>query len=180
EEFKFGFIDASVSLTTLFFVLGQAANIVGIFFAIPLSKRVGKKKTYLLAMIFATVFSSMFYFLNRNNIVGIMVLQFAISFCAGIIFPLIWSMYADIADYSESVTGRRATGLIFSSSSMSQKFGWTIGGALTGWMLSYYGFHANTVQTETAEFGIRMAMSLLPAIGAIMSAVTILFYPLND
>lgn len=180
DAFKIWFIDASVSLTTLFFVLGQAANIVGIFFAIPLSKRIGKKKTYLLAMIFATVLSIMFYFLNRENIVGIMVLQFAISFCAGIIFPLMWSMYADIADYSESVTGRRATGLIFSSSSMSQKFGWTIGGALTGWLLSYYGFQANTVQTETAEFGIRMAMSLLPAIGAILSAVAILFYPLNN
>jgi len=180
EAYKFYFIDATVSLTTLYFVLGQAANIVGILFVMPITKRIGKKMTYLTAMVMATVFSVMFYFLNRGNIVGIMSLQFAISFCAGIIFPLLWSMYADIADYSELKTGRRATGLIFSSSSMSQKFGWTIGGALTGWLLFYFGFQANVVQTETAEAGIRLMMSFIPAVGTILSVVAISFYPLSD
>ncbi len=180
NAFKFWFIDASVSLTTLYFVLGQAANIVGILFVMPLSKLIGKKMTYFTAMILATVFSVMFYFIDRNNIVGIMSFQFLISFCAGMIFPLLWSMYADIADYSELKTGRRATGLIFSSSSMSQKFGWTIGGALTGWLLSYFGFHANTVQTETAETGIRIMMSILPAVGTILSVIVISFYPLSE
>jgi len=180
EAYKFYFIDATVSLTTLYFVLGQAANIVGILFVMPITKRIGKKMTYLTAMVMATVFSVLFYFLNRGNIVGIMSLQFAISFCAGIIFPLLWSMYADIADYSELKTGRRATGLIFSSSSMSQKFGWTIGGALTGWLLFYFGFQANVVQTETAEAGIRLMMSFIPAVGTILSVVAISFYPLSD
>lgn len=180
ESFKFSFVDASVSLTTLYFVLGQAANIVGIMFVSTLSKNIGKKMTYLSAMSFATIFSVMFYFVDRSNIVGIMSLQFAISFCAGIIFPLLWSMYADIADFSELQTGRRATGLIFSSSSMSQKFGWTIGGALTGWLLSYFGFHANAVQSETAENGIRIMMSFLPAIGTILSVTAISFYPLSE
>ncbi|MDP4239038.1 MAG: MFS transporter [Bacteroidota bacterium] len=180
EAFRFSFMDASVSLTTLYFILGQAANIIGILFVIPLSRSIGKKMTYLTAMASASVFSVLFYFLDRSNIMGIMLLQFTISFCAGIIFPLLWSMYADIADYSEIKTGRRATGLIFSSSSMSQKFGWTIGGALTGWLFSYFGFHANAIQTEMAQNGIRMMMSFLPAAGTILSVVVIAFYPLND
>lgn len=94
-----------------------------------------------------------------------MLLQVLISMCAGSIFPLLWSMYADIADYSELKTGRRATGLIFSSSSMSQKFGWTLGGALTGWLLGHYGFEANAVQGIAVQNGIRAMMSLLPAAG---------------
>lgn len=89
-----------------------------------------------------------------------MLLQVLISMCAGSIFPLLWSMYADIADYSELKTGRRATGLIFSSSSMSQKFGWTLGGALTGWLLGHYGFEANAVQGIAVQNGIRAMMSL--------------------
>jgi glycoside/pentoside/hexuronide:cation symporter, GPH family len=56
---------------------------------------------------------------------------------------------------------------------MSQKFDWTFGVALTDCMLLYYCFHANTVQTETAEFGVRMAMSLLPSVGALLSAVAV-------
>ena len=89
-------------------------------------------------------------------------------------------MYADIADYSELKTGRRATGLIFSSSSMSQKFGWTLGGALTGWLLGHYGFEANAVQGIAVQNGIRAMMSLLPAAGTILSVVFICCYPLGE
>ncbi len=131
-------------------------------------------------MALATVFSIMFYFLNKDSIGMMMVLQVLISACAGSIFPLLWSMYADITDYSEWKTGRRATGLIFSSSSMSQKFGWSIGGAVTGWLLGYFGFQANVVQTETAQEGIRLMLSFLPAIGTFLAVVFISFYPLTE
>ena len=109
-----------------------------------------------------------------------LILQVLISACAGSIFPLLWSMYADIADYSEWKTGRRATGLIFSSSSMSQKFGWSIGGALTGWLLAHFGFEANTIQTAETQEGIRMMLSFLPAVGTILSVIFISLYPLTE
>ena len=91
-----------------------------------------------------------------------------------------WSMYADIADYSEWKTGRRATGLIFSSSSMSQKLGWTIGGSMTGWLLFYFGFEANVPQTESSLQGIMLMMSLLPACATFISMLFILKYPLTE
>jgi GPH family glycoside/pentoside/hexuronide:cation symporter len=99
---------------------------------------------------------------------------------AGIIFPLVWSMYADAADYSEWKTGRRATGLVFSASSMSQKFGWTLGGALAGWLLGYYGFKANVVQTAEAQTGIKMMLSFFPAIGTFLGAFFMFIYPLSE
>lgn len=180
EAFNIGIIGSAMSLTTIYLVLGQAANILGILFVTPVSNRIGKKKTYLFAMLLATVFSIAFYFVGKENIAMMLVLQVLISACAGSIFPLLWSMYADIADYSEWTTGRRATGLIFSSSSMSQKFGWSIGGALTGWLLAFFGFQANVVQSQEAQEGIRMMLSLLPAIGTVLSVIFIALYPLNE
>ena len=180
EGFRLGIIDASVSLTTIYLVLGQAANILGIILVTPISNRIGKKHTYLWSMVFATVLSACFYMLDKSDIGGMLLLQFLISMCAGAVFPLLWSMYADVTDFSELKTGRRATGLIFSSSSMSQKFGWTIAGALTGWLLGYFGFEANVVQTDTAQHGIRLMMSLLPAVGTLLSVLFIAFYPLNE
>jgi len=100
--------------------------------------------------------------------------------CAGSIFPLLWSMYADIADYSELTHKRRATGLIFSSSSMSQKLGWSLGGAITGWLLGFYGFQANTIQSEEATTGIKLMMSILPAAGTFLSVLFISLYPLDE
>ena len=178
--FKLPVIHIDITYSTLYLVLGQAANIVGVILAKPVSTIIGKKTTFLFAMVLATILSCIFFWFEENNITFIFIFQFLISVCAGIIFPLLWSMYADIADFSEWKTGRRATGLIFSSSSMSQKMGWTLGGALTGWMLAYYGFEANTIQTEEAKTGIRMMLSFIPAIGAAGSAVFIYFYTLND
>lgn len=63
---------------------------------------------------------------------------------------------------------------------MSQKFGWTLGGALTGWLLGHYGFEANAVQGIAVQNGIRAMMSLLPAAGTILSVVFICCYPLGE
>jgi GPH family glycoside/pentoside/hexuronide:cation symporter len=170
----------TITLSSLYFVLGQAANIVGVILAKPVSDRIGKKYTFLYAMLFASVFSIAFYWLDKNSVSLIFVFQFLISVSAGIIFPLVWSMYADAADYSEWKTGRRATGLVFSASSMSQKFGWTIGGALAGWLLGYYGFKANVVQSAEALTGIKMMLSFFPAIGTFLGAFFMFIYPLSE
>ena len=180
EAFPLPFLNLRINYSTLYLVLGQAANMVGVILAKPVSDKVGKKNTFLYAMLLAGVLSCLFYTFHESDVVLIFLFQFLISVCAGSIFPLLWSMYADIADYAEYKTGRRATGLIFSSSSMSQKLGWTLGGALTGWLLAYWGFKANTVQSEEAKTGIRMMLSLVPAAGAFISAVFILFYKLSD
>lgn len=170
----------SVSLATLYFILGQASNIIGVIIAIPIANKLGKKNTYLSTMLIASILSVGFYFFNADTVVLVMIFQCLISICAGIIFPLLWSMYADIADYSEWKSNRRATGLIFSSSSMSQKIGWTIGGASTGWFLGYFGFHANAIQAGTTLIGIKCMMSFLPAIGSMLSVIIIIFYPLSE
>ena len=168
------------NLISIYLVLGQIFNIAGIIFVTPLANKFGKKATYFSAMLMATILSIFFYWLPKENITLIMVFQCLISMCAGSIFPLLWSMYADIADYSEYKTGRRATGLIFSSSSMSQKFGWTIGGGLTGLLLGFYGFQANEVQNLNVQTGIREMLSLIPAVGAVLSVFFIFIYPLNE
>lgn len=180
EAFKIGALGTTITLTSLYLVLGQAANIIGVVLAAPVSNLIGKKNTYLSAMVIATILSVIFFWFGKANLVSIYVFQFLICICAGSIFPILWSMYADCADYSELKTGNRATGLIFSSSSMSQKFGWTIGGALTGWLLGYFGFQANEVQSAEAQTGIRMMLSFLPAAGTVLSVIFISFYPLSE
>ena len=63
---------------------------------------------------------------------------------------------------------------------MSQKFGWAIGSAITGWLLAFYGFEANAVQSEEAIHGIRMFLSWLPAMGTVLSVIFISLYPLSE
>lgn len=179
--------DTAVSLSqmtftygTLYLLLGQALNMLGVIMAKPISAKLGKRKTFMFAMFIAAFLSCFFFFLDKDQFFLIYLLQALISFCAGIIFPLLWSMYADIADYSQWKTGRRATGLIFSASSMSQKLGWTLGGSLTLWLLAFYGFEANVDQTPDTIGGIISLMSFIPAGAALLSGLFMILYNLTD
>ncbi len=165
---------------TLYLFLGQAMNMMGVIMAKPISAKIGKRKTFILAMFMAGVLSSFFFFLKSEQIYLIFTLQALISFCAGIVFPLLWSMYADTADYTQWKTGRRATGLVFSASSMSQKLGWTLGGAITLWLLALYGFEANMQQTPETIGGIISLVSIIPGIAALLSGFFMIFYKLSD
>jgi glycoside/pentoside/hexuronide:cation symporter, GPH family len=169
-----------LAISTIYLLLGQAANIIGVVLAKPVSDRIGKKNTFMVAMINAAILSFIFFLLDRTNITLILTFQFLISINAGIIFPLVWSMYADTADFSEWKNGRRATGLVFSAASMSQKFGASIGIALVGWILAIYGYQANVEQTEATQNGIRMMLSIYPALGALLAAGFIYLYPLKE
>ena len=63
---------------------------------------------------------------------------------------------------------------------MSQKFGWAIGTALTGWLLAFFGFEANAVQSAETIDGIKMFLSILPAVGTALSVLFICMYPLTE
>lgn len=167
-------------LAAIYMTMWLATNIIGVVLAKPVSGKIGKKRTFILAMLIASITSVFLYWLKPEQIELIFGLNIIIGISAGIVLPLIWAMYADIADFSEWKTGRRATGLIFSSSSMSQKMGWTLGGAIAGWILGAYGFQANVEQTAESLNGIRLMLSFFPAIGALLSAVFIFFYKLNE
>jgi GPH family glycoside/pentoside/hexuronide:cation symporter len=122
----------------------------------------------------------MFFFLPPTQIELIFIINIFIGIFSAMAFPLIWAMYGDVSDYSELKTGRRATGLIFSSSSMSQKLGWTIGGAISGWILAAFGFIANEIQTDESVLGIRLMISIFAAIGVLISIAIMYFYPLTE
>ncbi len=166
--------------TTIYFLVGQAANLVGVIMAPILSARYGKKPTYMIAMLIAAVLSTIFFFIP-NQLGWILLLQTLISFCAGYVLPLLWSMFADIVDYQELKTNRRTSGLIFSSSSMSQKLGWALGAGLTGWILSIFKYNPDII-TQSAEtiWGQRFMISLLPAACCLLAFVGMLFYPLTE
>lgn len=168
------------TLSALYASVWLGTNIIGVLLAQPVSKRLGKKNTFLGAMLLSAMLSFALFFMRPHQLDLIFLSNVLIGVTAGIVLPLIWSMYADIADYSEWQTGRRATGLIFSSSSMSQKFGWTLGGALVAWTLAAFGFVANVEQNDIALLGIRLTISILAGLGAALAAGFIWFYTLDE
>ncbi|SBS70018.1 glucuronide transporter [uncultured Microbacterium sp.] len=94
---------------------------------------------------------------------------------------LVWALEADTVEYGEWKTGVRAEGIIYALFSFTRKTGQAVGGALAAYALAIGGYVAGAeVQSESAEWGIRAAAGLLPAVAALIAVVIIFFYPLTD
>lgn len=173
----------------LFLSIGEIANMAGVALAVPIVARIGKKPTFILVNICLVVLSIAFFFMPTNPVGFFMMLvcQIFISVLTGIMSPLVWAMYADVADYSEHRFHTASTGLIFSSSSMAQKFGGAIGGAAVLWLLSACGYVAQSgegfsesvMQPQGAINCLWALMSFIPACVALIAAIVMYFYPLT-
>lgn len=128
---------------------------------------------------------------SSYRMVGAYAMVILTSVGIGFYSPLLWSMYADVADYATEKNGTSSTGMIFSSGTMSQKFGSAISGALVALMLGAVGFisgtnaDGQTVVTIAAENMdsvknmIWMLFSIFPAIIAGLMILLVVKYPIN-
>ena len=168
----------------IFLSVGEISNMVGVACTAKLSERIGKKNTFLYSMLILAMLSTAFFFIpvTQAGYVMMLLLQVLISVFTGVISPLLWSMYADVADYSEHRYGSASTGLIFSSSSMAQKFGGAFGGAMVMWLLAAFGYQTaeGSIQTTDALEGLNLLMSIIPAGIAVVAMIVIWFYPLTS
>jgi Na+/melibiose symporter-like transporter len=102
------------------------------------------------------------------------------QFAFGLSGPLIWSMMGDVADYGEWKTGRRASGTVTSAVVFALWAGLALGGAIPGWLLSWYGFVSQAdVQTAHAQSGILLTASVYAGLAFIAAAVSMFFYPIT-
>jgi GPH family glycoside/pentoside/hexuronide:cation symporter len=163
-----------------FMLWGTIGNITGVLATGWMTKHLGKRNLYVVSMLINVITTAVYFLAGPKDMVFLYAMNIVGGFASGPVSPLIWALYADTADYSEWKTGRRATGLVFSAGTFAQKMGWTVGGSLAGYLLAFYGFQANIAQTVGSLFGIRLLVSVIPAIASLLAAVAILFYAISE
>ena len=168
----------------IFFTIGEIANMAGVAVATPITFKLGKKSTFLYSLLAIIILCIAFYHVPTDSTRGywtLLLLQIACGVFTGIISPLAWSMYADISDYAELKFNTASTGLIFSSSSMAQKFGGAFGTSAVLWLLAGFGFNTaeGAIQSPETIEGLRLLISWIPAGIAALSALFISIYPLT-
>lgn len=146
-----------------------------------LANRYGKKRVFIFCLTLTAIFTALFYFPNETDIETMFVLNFLKSLAYAPTVPLLWAMIADVADHSEYVNYRRATGFVFAGVVFALKAGLGIGGAILGFQLSGFGYvsGAGTAQTESAIHGIILSSSLIPAATFFIGVIALYFYPIT-
>ena len=111
------------------------------------TRRVGSKRmAFVWASVICCVCSLGYFFVPMDaSYIWLMVaVSVLTSVGAGLYSPLLWSMYADVADYATDTYGTSSTGLIFSSGTMAQKLGGAISGGLVAFLLGIAGLVSHT------------------------------------
>ena len=174
----------------LFLAVGEVSNMIGVATCVPLAARFGKKTTFIAVNVALCILSVLFFFIpmSQTGFWLMLIAQVLISVLTGVMSPLVWSMYADVSDYAEQRFKTASTGLIFSSSSMAQKFGGAIGGSAALWLLAACGYITDSTLTSAADFAgqpeaaltcLRCLMSFIPAAVSLLAVLIVSFYPLT-
>ena len=166
-------------LFSYFNMLGMGVTLIGILFSKPLAVRFGKRNTFLVCLFLTAVFACVYVFLPPDAIFLIFAFNVLLSLSYAPTIPMLWAMMADVADYGEWKTGRRATGMTFSATTFGLKMGLSLGGALSGWLLAFFGYIAGTEQTDFTLKGIRWMMSVIPALPFFMGVGMLFLYKID-
>lgn len=177
--YYFTYYVGNVNYAAAYMIAGLVAAMIGASTTKTVTAWLGKKRVVNIFMILGLISSALFYFCTPSTIELIFVLGILGEFFAAPVVALFFAMLADTADYSEWKNGRRATGLIFSAGTVAMKFGSGIAGASTGWILTIFGYVAHATQTAEALLGIRLLMSLFPALIALALIVLFQFYRID-
>ena len=170
----------------LFNAGGIIFSIVGIAISSKLANKFGKRDVFRGALFIATLFVLSFVLFKPGNVRLMFGAQILHMFFYGVTTPILWAMIADVADFSEWKTNRRATAIIFSAMMVGLKAGLSIGSALVTWILGLYGYVnvdnvavTEVVQPETVATGAKMLISVYASIPFFIVVALLFFYEIN-
>ena len=165
--------------TAVFLSLGLLAMVVGVTMTRFLSERFEKRSLMIVLSLLNALSMAVFYVTPADQYWLMVAVNCFGMLAAGPTPALVWSMYADTADYGEWKTGRRTTALVFSTVQFSHKMGLAVGAGLTGIILGWFGFVANEIQTDVSMQGIRLMFSIFPTVFALLGIIAIFFYRID-
>ena len=160
-------------------MIGKVVTIIVIIGSPFLSKMFGKKAVAVGGFALTALGYAAFYVLRPTDITGMAILTVITSFLYAPTIPLLWAMFADVADYSEWKNGRRATGIIFATIGFALKAGLSLGSAAFLWLMAMYGYSPNAPQTPETLQGIRMCSSVYLGILFAVCTILLMIYPIT-
>ena len=178
---------------TVFMTFGEVTCMIFGGLSPKFTRWVGsKKRAFNISALICIVFSVAFFFVPMDPAYIWLMIALVILTSVGVGFysPLLWSMYADVADYATEKNGTSSTGLIFSSGTMAQKFGSAISGSLVAILLGIAGFISGsdpatgeTIITITDQEAVKemiwMLFSIIPAFIVLIMLFLLHKYPIK-
>jgi Na+/melibiose symporter-like transporter len=177
--YYFKYCSGNEKLFSPFNIVGLGTLIVGVMCSTAMVKRFGSKNLFIAGLALAAAFTGMLILAPATSIPLVFGLEAVRQFAWGLTAPLLWAMMADVADFSEWKTGRRATAMVFAATVFGLKAGLSIGRAIASWVLSVFGYVPNAVQSAHSILGIKLLASVFTAIAFFLGVACLFLYRID-
>jgi len=175
------FLGGDASVQSTFMATGVTAAILAMPASTFITKRYCKVKLFKYTQLAVGAISLiMFFAVNPGDMVMAYVLYFILSFVVDLHAPVFWSAIAEAVDYGHAESGKRVSGLSFGGISFAQKAGMGVAGATVGYLLDFFGYIPDTVQTETAMVGLALMLTIIPGVFHVMMGGLMFRYKITD
>jgi len=161
-------------------MIGTGTTIIVILLSPPLAKKFGKKAVAVTGFALASIGWLSFYLLSPTNIWGMVALTVVNSVVYAPTIPLVWAMFADVADYSEWKTGRRFTGIVFATIGFALKAGLALGSSSFLWIMAgFFAYDTHNPGAPQSVQGYRFCAGIIVGILFAICTVLLALYKLN-
>ena len=140
-------------------------TVLAVPIGLPLSRRLGKKNLWAVAMFISAVSYGALFFAGPGDIIWVCAWIAGTGIGSGIGSIVGPSIQADVIDYDEYVSGERKEGAYFATWNFVRKAAAGLAGALAGITLQWIGFEPNVDQTEATKLAILVLYALFPSAG---------------
>jgi len=175
------FLGGDASVQSTFLATGVIAAILAMPTSTFITKRYCKVKLFKYTQLAVGAISLVMYFVVKpGDMVLAYVLYFILSFVVDLHAPVFWSAIAEAVDYGHAESGKRVSGLSFGGISFAQKAGMGIAGASVGYLLDFFGYIPDGVQSETALVGLALMLTIIPGVFHVIMGVLMFRYKITD
>ncbi len=165
---------------SIYNMVGTGTTILVILMSPGLARRFGKKAVAVTGFALSTVASLAFYLLKPTDAGWMMAMSAIVSVFYAPTIPLIWAIFADVADYSEWQTGRRFTGIVFATICFALKAGLALGSASFLWIMQgFFAYDSAKPDMPQAVHGFRVCTGIVVGILFGICTILLVMYKLN-
>jgi Na+/melibiose symporter-like transporter len=179
---KSNLVNSSVAdvFNSIINMIGTGVTIIVLLMSPVLAVKFGKKAVAVCGFGLAALGTLAFYLLEPANVNGMVLLTILIAIFYAPTIPLIWAIYADVADYSEWKTGRRFTGIVFATICFALKTGLALGTSSFLWIMALlFSYNTKLPDAPEAIHGFRVCSGIVVGLLFAVCCVLLMIYKLN-
>jgi len=175
------FLGGDAKLVSAFITTGVIGNILSMVASTWITKKFCKIQLFRWSQLITFALSvTMYLVVTPSSVAAAFVLFFLINFIVDLQGPVFWSVISEAVDYGEIKSGRRVAGMAFGGISFAQKMGMSLAAGAVGWLLTYYQYEADKVQSAFTLNGIALLLTVIPGVFHLGMGLLMYKYRITD